>query len=500
MWKINDILKGTAHLTPQQCIPKQVEKSDRCIDALLSQNVQHFLAEVNGNLIKKSCEFKPISRAGSSYEKMIQRGLNQTLGHNLQVLWDSCFQFCGGLGKDGKVSGIVLTMVSASLMDSSLSGVGTKTMDLKISGVKNQPLFSEKTTRKLSKGVEFQSLGLKFCPDTPMQPGFIALVDFITKEGEPEEDVAFELCQPDKDTISVNEFQYLGSGAFSSVYQCSLSDNTQTVLKMNKNWDSSVLTQELTALKDLTHEAIPKLFGESLVRVMVKARCERNVVMGLLLKLDRGLSVQQLCKTPTFADVKNVLNAIEGVLDYAHQKSWFHLDVQPSNIIAVDDSNGRRYILIDWGMAVKGDKVLKAFHGSPPFTHPSMFLVKNNPEDKDKWKGPKPEAEFDKFSLAMTLAYIEHKGVPWSGFHGKVVTNEMLEDRRSIAVKLIECSPNLDEIAKTKVLEWVSKPAHLSSQQKATGQVKKGVNNGKRKRKLGRSHHQGGRNERSFAE
>lgn len=141
MWKINSILKGTAHLTSEQYQPNQQEKSKRWMDALLTKFVQHFLSRANGNMIEKSFEFKPILRKGIPYQKMVDDGLNQELGHNLQMLWDSCYQFCGGLSRNGETFGIVLTMISASLLRSKLTGVGTDNVNLEIRRKTNMPLF-----------------------------------------------------------------------------------------------------------------------------------------------------------------------------------------------------------------------------------------------------------------------------------------------------------------------------------------------------------------------
>ena len=516
MWKINSILKGTAHFTSEQYLPKQLEKSKRWMDALWSKAPQHFLSSANGNLIGKSCEFKPISRSGEAYKKMVKDGINQELGHNLQVLWDSCYQFCGGLGKDGETSGIVLTMISASLLGSKLSGVGTQNVDLRIRVSDDKPLFSAATTKILADEVNFASLGLRFDPrlpnqPKPMQPGFLALVDYISNEGTPPQDTDQDTDQDtvidlslasDDSSISAETVEYLGSGAFSSVYDCKLSGDTgdgetRAVLKMSKNWDSTELDRELKALQALTHEAIPKLFKNDLVTVTVKARCERKYVKGLLLNLAIGKSLQQ---KPENVPVQQVLTAVENVLDYAHEKGWHHLDVQPSNIIVVDNGDETcRYILIDWGTAVK--KVnettkLTSFHGTPPFSHPEMLLVKKKKDDR--WSGPVPSAALDKFSLAMTLAYIEHKGVPWSGFHKKVVTDDMLEDRYEKAVQLINNSL-LDQPSKDKVLGWIPEPEKQSpSSQPQTPQTRRvrGTKKGPAKQGQGRKRgpaKQGGR-------
>ena len=171
-------------------------------------------------------------------------------------------------------------------MWSRLSGVGTKYVNLKVSCTNNLPLFSERTKYILADGVDFESLQLLFnCPSpaintcTAMQPGFVALVDFISDKGTIEDTSKISL-----NNISISGVKFLGSGAFSSAYRCELDEpdgKTPVVLKMSKNWnDCSALKNELEALKALKHDAIPKLFKDHLVELKVEVRCERNHVRG----------------------------------------------------------------------------------------------------------------------------------------------------------------------------------------------------------------------------
>lgn len=499
MWKINSILQGTAHFTTEQFLPKQQEKSKRWMDAMWSKDTQHLLSSADGNLMGKSAEFKPLSRKGQNHEKMIEDGKNQIIGHNIQVLWDSCYQFCGGLGKDGEASGIVLTMISATIIDSGLSGVGTRNVKLKMKCTGTLPLFSEKTTRKLADGLEFteslrKSLRLSLGGTSSannasptMQPGFVALVGFILEKGTTEDTSEISMAPTNESTCGVNRIsisyaKFLGSGAFSSAYKCQLhapNDKTlakqEAVIKMSKNRNTSALENELKALKALNHDSIPKLFKDDIVKFEVKVRCERNHVHGLLLNVDIGISLRQMLQQESHSVVQYQMQemfvTLEDVLCYAHKQGWFHLDIQPSNIILVRKDDGtNKYILIDWGIAKTGEKKLEEFHGSPPFSHPEMFLVKK--EKKDQWKGPKPKPDFDNFSLAMTLACIQHGGVPWSGFHNKVVTNHMLTDRYNKAVELIRGS-FLDDESKKKVLEWMAQTQSGKKREAPGGEIAK---------------------------
>ena len=108
------------------------------------------------------------------------------------------------------------------------------------------------------------------------------------------------------------------------------------------------------------------------------------------------------------------------------------------------------------------------FHGTPPFSHPKMFLVKRNKDDK--WSAPRIHAGFYQFSLAMTLACIVQKGVLWSGFNKKVATAFMLNDRHQKTEDLIKGS-GLDRKSKAKVLGWID------SGQKRSGALQRSARN-----------------------
>lgn len=54
-----------------------------------------FLSSANGNLIGKSCEFKPISQSGEEYKKMVNDGKNRNLG--------TIFKFCGTVATSSAV-------------------------------------------------------------------------------------------------------------------------------------------------------------------------------------------------------------------------------------------------------------------------------------------------------------------------------------------------------------------------------------------------------------
>ena len=269
----------------------------------------------------------------------MEDGIKQINGHNFQQLWDSCFQFCGGLGKDGETSGVVLTLVSATRLGAKLLGVGSMDIDLKIRKSKNLPLFSKKATAHLASRISVQSLGLRFGPEQDMQPRFVSLINFIADhKRDPEETKKYSFTWGDEMIEGVTVTEYLGSVAFCFVYKCEEENDIPVILKMGKNWnDKECLEQELNALQQLKHEGIPKLFKDKLVSVTVKERCKRNHVPSLLLNVPIGVPVQERMQNSN-VNIQNLFTAVENILDYAHSQEWFHLDFQPSNIIVVDNN------------------------------------------------------------------------------------------------------------------------------------------------------------------
>eukprot|EP00980_Cylindrotheca_fusiformis_P011031 scaffold2533_cov137-Cylindrotheca_fusiformis.AAC.19 len=442
MWKIKSILGGTSHFTHEQRLPEQIEKSRRYMDAMWSSAPQQFLPYADGSLIGKSTEFKPVSRKGVPFSKLVQDGGNQILGHNLQVIWDSCFHFAGGLGRNGSTSGAVLTMISIQIQEAELSHAGTEKVKLEVLRHENQPLFSKETTEVLShkRSEALDTLGLKFAAATEIQPGFKSLIHFVMSNESSVASTANAVGKYNNVEFGLDE--YIGSGAYSSVYTCksattiALPNPLVAKIGKSRHFSHRALKNELGALKALQHEAIPRLGHSELVSLRVQQRCEHCTVECVMLQLDRGLPVNMLCKSGRWIGKQvffagQVYKSMMNVLDYIHKQKWFHLDINPSNIVFMEEE--KKFILIDWGTAAKQGEKLQSYRGTPPFSHPALLAEKNQEMEETTTE---PAAKFDSYSLAMTVCYILHGGIPWDGFNGLPVTASRLQARKEKALNL----------------------------------------------------------------
>ena len=465
MWKIARILGGTMHLTREQYLPKENEKSKRWMDANWCDKVKQHLGSAKGGLLGKSVEMKPLSRKNNVFAKMVNGGENQEIGHMFQTLWDGAFQYCRGLGRDGRASGMVLTMASAKLLEVEISHVGTPEVNLTSRSTGNHPLFSENTSKVLFKGGgakrALYNSGLVFAGPPEggvMQKGFVNLVHFVMDLGnEEEEDQANAKIELKDDTIELKRF--LGAGAFCSVHEAcasrkaASSEDVNLIVKIAKDEEVScrALKNELSVLQVLEHLSIPKLYRQSLVDLEIEQRCERNRVQGLILKARVGETAGEACKTTGFLKcIDRVFTETSAALDHAHGKKIVHLDVQPSNIIILQGAEPI-VLLNDWGCAAWINKLLTYYKGSPPFS-PDDLLRTNS----KKFISRKPVPKFDMFSLAMTICYLLNGGMPWDGFNRPLVTQEMLDTRKKKAKSLINASTDLSQEIKDRLLLIVS--------------------------------------------
>ena len=454
MWKICDILGGCAHLTKEQFLPKQVEKSRRWMDAMCADMAHDHLRFADGCLMGNSIEIKPNSRKGKTFPKITEAGSNQVLGRNLQHLFDARLQYCGGLGRVSKSSGLVLTMILARILSHSLEGIGNTNAGLCACFTPDQPLFSRRTTENLfmeagddvTKLLAFDDLGTDDLPS-----GFRALVHFLLSVSPNETFFA----SPADVKIGTKRFpitirEFLGSGSFSSVHGCVLKEEdntTEIVVKIAKSPRSvGVLEHELETLKNLSHDAIPKLFKHELADLLVQERCERNIVKCVMLRLEQGLCANDFCETNP-VKIERVFRVVKEALDYAHGEGWCHMDVKPSNVIVIPPEMGRPaeqadVRLIDWGCAARTAKTLDHYQGTPPFSNPELLRVNS----KRKWEKMAPKSEFDLYSLTMTVCYLQYGRMPWDGFNGVYVTQANMDNWAKLAKSSIEESRIDDEV------------------------------------------------------
>ena len=131
MQKISSLLDYGTQLTHEQFIQKSGGRKSRFIDGTADRVMEHLRAAM-AVFLGDPIEIKPLSRKGESFAKLVQQGENQTIGHCMQILLDRDFNFGGGLGRDGKVRGAVLTMISIEIIQVHLLDVGTENVRVEV--------------------------------------------------------------------------------------------------------------------------------------------------------------------------------------------------------------------------------------------------------------------------------------------------------------------------------------------------------------------------------
>jgi hypothetical protein len=131
MQKISSLLDDGTQSTHEQFIPKSGGGSSRFIDGTADRIMEHLRATM-AVFLGHPIEIKPLSRKSESFATLVEQGKNQTIGRCMQTLFDRDFKFGGGLGRNGKVRGAVLTMISIEIVGVRLLGVGTETVRIEV--------------------------------------------------------------------------------------------------------------------------------------------------------------------------------------------------------------------------------------------------------------------------------------------------------------------------------------------------------------------------------
>lgn len=164
----------------------------------------------------------------------------------------------------------------------------------------------------------------------------------------------------------------LGQGSFGTVYECSdINSGTTYAVKViqNKKVKDFDPSDEILALKTLSHHAIPKVYG---VFAEDKDGCS-YVVMEKCQGISLKCYLQKSGKLPittAFSITRQLLKVIE----YMHLNGFAHLDLKPDNIILNPITMTIK--VIDFGFATNKIEICTTYCGSLPYTSPEILQQK----------------------------------------------------------------------------------------------------------------------------
>ena len=168
----------------------------------------------------------------------------------------------------------------------------------------------------------------------------------------------------------------------------------RVVLKVLRDCDvrsREQLAREAETLHDLRHDDIAPF-------VTLRAVGDIPVlVMGYIegRPLSTYLAERENC-TLDEAETRELLRPIARALDYAHGRGTYHLDIDPRNIIVRKTPRmGSRTCLIDFGIA-------RRKHADGSTTMSTTVSGKRPYMSPEHWRGEKPSAAMDVYSLAVT--------------------------------------------------------------------------------------------------
>ena len=127
---------------------------------------------------------------------------------------------------------------------------------------------------------------------------------------------------------------------------------------------------------------------------------------GLRLRGIIGLPLHRLPREAWHGNASAIIAKVYDALTFAHDKSIFHLDVQPGNVIVeMGDRNVCNVMLSDWGCAVVGktSRSMKYFRGCTPYAHDRLL---------GKFQG-RLDSALDMASLAYTVDHVKSGRLRW---------------------------------------------------------------------------------------
>ena len=191
---------------------------------------------------------------------------------------------------------------------------------------------------------------------------------------------------PEPASLAPDGFEYaglLGTGGFADVSCAVKRDTGQRFavkwLRKGHSADQVALEKEHEIVTTLIHASVPG----------VSTSCELTTLpvngFPALLMAPVGMPLVRYVKTcicgcvdtstceerthwPDRKDLAlKLYNSLKATLAAAHSKGIFHCDIRPHNIIVVEEGTDRRFVLIDWGLAVATRDPVPTPYGVPAF-------------------------------------------------------------------------------------------------------------------------------------
>ncbi|CAJ1968744.1 unnamed protein product [Cylindrotheca closterium] len=399
-------------------------EKDRHVGFLVHE-VQEHLSYSLPSIIESLFEVKKCEMVGKKDVKLIELAVKQAIGNSARRMRGE-FNFLG-IGADCELYGIATSLSKISIVKASLQKVGTKSVEISWSRTKGTDLLS-------SVGLQLLALAISVSYDLSRVQHSIATLKpkHISKQIDDGSRTVAEM--PD---FSICE--YLGSGAFGIVYKLSatIGDTVKSpqqqsdfFLKIPSCQRASVsLHDEANILERLNSDK--PITGKVSNIPSFKLLGSFDINLNDFTGETDGLLLNGIIGTPAHkvkynkGQLWSVVRKVYATLTAAHERSVYHLDIQPANIIVREVSsssssssssdNDLDVLVIDWGVAISDDKQI-LFRGCIPYAHDELLAKARNKSMA------KPEYDFA--SLMYTCYHLDVGFLPWNVVmdeHGKQV-------------------------------------------------------------------------------
>jgi Protein kinase domain len=393
---------------------------------MTAQPREEFMSLVLPIMIHKPIEVKTVPDDVSKFRKAMEKGRSQIVGHlGKRVM---CALDFGGAGHNTSAVGVSLTMFSIEVIQVSLKDVGT--LEVRSEAV---------TTGRLP----FLEGGTLMNPEQeaaldPLDPqlnanGFVVLAGALMYEITTERLTDITQVAPVEELLDTPAPTYLGSGAFSNVYDLK---REGCFLKLPKSVSlAKNLVQEAKILKLLQSgqpcDRIPKcVLSEGVSQFQSKIRGEISLLKGLKLSGVVGIPLHRVLRTHWDSHAKFIVTDMITALEFAHEKKIYHLDVRPGNIIVGFAESGECHAMLsDWGCAIQqvGRQRMKSFRGCTPYAHDRLL---------GKTPSYKIGKDLDFASLAYTLDHVSTGKLVWIAAFAR--PSQVSEEDKTLRRKMVD--------------------------------------------------------------